>query len=220
MISADPATSSALRLDTVTQNLRTAILRLELPPGSTVTEALVSQQHGVARPTARTAIDRLVTDGLLTREPHHAARVPVLDRKDLNDLFVTRAAIESAAVELLAAARTMPLDALEAHADLCGLSPHASYAAPDIALHSALVGGCGSIRLARLHQILMGEIALGIAQVEVHRLRSVDEVASEHQDILDAIEAGDVTSASQHTRAHILASRDRLIAHADSTEGQ
>ena len=203
--------------DAVVASLRDAILSRGLEPGTAVTEAHVSTTYAVARPTARIAIDRLVADGLLAREPHHAARVRRLDRDDIDDLFVSRAAIEAAAVELLAATSTVPTEAGEANRELLELPVDASYAARDLAFHRALVNGTTSTRLPRLHDLLMGEIELGIAQVEAHGLRSVDEVAADHRSILDAITGGDVERAGHLARAHVLASRDRLVAHYDST---
>lgn len=203
--------------EVVVAALRDAIVSQELAPGTAVTEAHVSATYAVARPTARIAIDRLVADGLLAREPHHAARVRRLGREDIDDLFVSRAAIETAAVELLAATSTVPTEASAANRDLLALAADAPYAARDLAFHRALVHGTTSTRLPRLHDLLMGEIELGIAQVEAHRLRSADEVAADHQSILDAIAAGDVERAGRLARAHVLSSRDRLVAHYDST---
>ncbi|NRQ48210.1 GntR family transcriptional regulator [Aeromicrobium stalagmiti] len=208
---------ASVRPDAVVAALRGAILSRGLAPGSAVTEAHVSTTYAVARPTARIAIDRLVADGLLTREPHHAARVRRLGRDDIDDLFVSRAAIEAAAVELLAATSTIPTEASEANRGLSDLPADGSYAARDLAFHRALVHGTTSTRLPRLHDLLMGEIELGIAQVEAHGLRSADEVAADHRSILEAIAAGDVEGAGRLARAHVLASRDRLVAHYDTT---
>jgi DNA-binding GntR family transcriptional regulator len=207
---------AAMRPDAVVASLRDAILTGVLPPGDAVTEALVSESYRVARPTARIAIDRLVADGLLEREPHHAARVRRLGRDDLVDLFAARAAVESAAVELLAATAAVPDAASAAHERLSALDADASYWAIDIAFHRALVQGSPSTRLPRLHDQLMGEIELAIAQVDAHRLRSTREVVAEHGRILDAVAAGDTALAEHLTRSHILASRDRLLAHYDA----
>jgi DNA-binding FadR family transcriptional regulator len=121
-------------------------------------------------------------------------------------------------VELLAGTSTVPDAASAAHAQLAALEADASYWAIDIAFHRALVDGSPSTRLPRLHAQLMGEIELAIAQVDAHRLRSTREVAAEHGRILDAVAAGDAALAEHLTRAHILASRDRLLAHYDSHE--
>jgi DNA-binding GntR family transcriptional regulator len=211
---------AAVRPDAVVAALRDAILSRSLAPDAAVTEAYVSATCAVARPTARIAIDRLVADGLLVREPHHAARVRRLGRDDIDDLFVSRAAIEAAAVELLAATASVPVEAHQANRELLALTGDAPYAARDLAFHRALVHGTTSTRLPRLHDLLMGEIELGIAQVEAHRLRSADEVAADHQSILDAIAAGDVERAGRIARSHVLSSRDRLVAHYDSTHGR
>jgi len=208
--------AAPVRPDAVVASLRSAILTGVLAPGDAVTEALVADTFHVARPTARIAIDKLVAEGILAREPHHAARVRRLDRDDLADLFAARAAVESAAVELLAGTSAVPDAASAAHAQLLALEADASYWAIDIAFHRALVDGSPSARLPRLHAQLMGEIELAIAQVDAHRLRSTREVAAEHGRILDAVAAGDTALAEHLTRAHILASRDRLLAHYDN----
>ncbi|WP_227000807.1 GntR family transcriptional regulator [Protaetiibacter intestinalis] len=214
------ASAAAVRPDAVVASLRTAILAGTVEPGVAVTEALVSETFRVARPTARIAIDRLVADGLLEREPHHAARVRRLGRDDIADLFAARAAVEAAAVELLADTSAVPEPASAAHAQLERLDADASYWAVDIAFHRALVQGAPSTRLPRLHDQLMGEIEFALAQVDAHRLRSTREVAAEHGRILDAVAAGDAALAGHLTRAHILASRDRLLAHFDSQHGR
>jgi DNA-binding GntR family transcriptional regulator len=207
----------SVRPDAVVDALRSAVLSGELDVDTAVTEAYVARTYDVARPTARIAIDRLVADGLLVRRPHHAARVRLLGRDDIDDLFVSRAAIEVAAVELLAAAGTVPAEATAANRELLEQPADAPYTALDLDFHRSLVRGTTSTRLPRLHDLLMGEIELGIAQVEAHRLRSGDEVAREHQAILDAVAAGDVVRAADLARRHVLASRDQLVAHHDST---
>lgn len=220
MSTMDGASGAAVLPDAVVASLRAAILAGEPAPGAAVTEAFVSERFGVARPTARIAIDRLVTDGLLTREPHHAARVPRLDGEDLADLFAARAAVESAAVGLLASTGKVPDAASAAHDALRALGPEASYSAADIAFHRSLVDGSPSARLPRLHAQLMGEIELAIAQVDAQRLRTTHEVVAEHGGILEAVAARDAERAERLTRAHILASRDRLLAHLDTLHGR
>jgi DNA-binding GntR family transcriptional regulator len=202
--------------DAIFETLRSRIIDQSEPPGSTLTESAVALRFGVARPTAKLALERLVADGLLRREAHRAARVPELSRDDIVDLFATRRLIESAATASLAEGGTIPADALAAHRELLGVArTGGEFAGPDAAFHRALVAGSPSPRLARMHGALMGEIELCIGQVQAHHLLDVKDVAAQHQRILDAVTAGDQTAAAALARAHIHAAGTALLAHYD-----
>ena len=202
--------------DAIYDSLRSGILDQGYPPGSTFTESAVALNFGVARPTAKLAIERLVTDGRLRRESHRAARVPELTRHDIVDLFDNRAVVECAAIGALATSGSIPAAAIEAHrAILAGLAHDAPFAQNDIAFHRALVAGQPSPRLARMHALLMGEIELCIGQVQSLHLVDVGDIAQQHQGILDAALAGDAELAIERTRSHIHTSRDKLLARYD-----
>jgi DNA-binding GntR family transcriptional regulator len=211
-------TVSTVLPSTIYQELRGRILSQRDSSGTTFTESAVALEFGVARPTAKMAIERLVSDGLLRREAHQAARIPELSRDDIVDLFENRAIIEGAALASLARRGTIPAAALDAHrALLAGAVADAILAADDIDFHRALVTGQPSARLARMHAMLMGEIELSIGQVLANSLRSGRTVAAEHQGILDAVTSGNSDLAERLTRAHISGSRDRLLEHFDAT---
>jgi DNA-binding GntR family transcriptional regulator len=210
-----PSGDAAALPGAIAERLRASIIAQADPPGAALTESAIALRFGVARPTARIAIDKLVSDGLLRREMHRAARVPVLSREDIVDLFDNRAVLESTAMSLLARSGAIPAEALAAHR---ALARHGQdFARHDIMFHRALVGGQSSPRLAHLHRLLMGEVELCIGQVQAAHLLSAIEVASQHQGILDAIIAGDEDAAAQLTRDHITGARDALLAHVDRT---
>ena len=209
------ATSGVLP-DAIYSTLRSAIINQDIVPGESVTESSVALRFGVARPTAKTAIERLVSDGLLRREKHQSARVPRLSRADVLDLFDSRAIVESAAVGGLATGGGLPAAALAAHRAL--LADSDGFATHDIAFHRALVAGQPSPRLARMHALLMGEIELCIGQVQAGGLLTAAEVGAQHQGILDAVTAGEAELAARLTREHITGARDRLLDHFDTTE--
>ncbi len=208
----------------VYEALRESILAQREPPGATVTEKAVADRFGVARPTAKAALERLVAEGLLRRSTHKTARVPQLDRDDIVDLYANRAVVEEAALRLLAAAPRPPAAAVAAQrvlvAAAAGPSESAVDTGPlaraDIAFHRALVEAQPSPRLARLHSLLMGEIELCTGQVLAHRLLALDDVIAQHQGILDAVADGDADRAGRLTRAHIEGARDRLLGYFDS----
>lgn len=205
--------------EAVAESLRAGILDRHDAPGSLITESAVAVRYGVARPTAKIAIERLVAEGLLRREPHQAARVPELGRDDILDLFESRSIIESAAIAALAVSGAIPSAALAAHrALLARARTDDSFAIDDIAFHRELVAGQPSPRLAKMHALLMGEIELCIGQAQAHQLVTASEVARQHQGILDAVTAGDAETASRLTREHVARTRDRLLAHVDLTQ--
>jgi DNA-binding GntR family transcriptional regulator len=210
--------TSAVLPDSIYSALRSAIISQAIAPGESVTESAVALRFGVARPTAKTAIERLVADGLLRREKHATARVPRLSRADILDLFDSRAVVESAAVAALASGGDLPAEALAAHRDLLATASldGSDFATHDIDFHRALVAGQPSPRLARMHALLMGEIELCIGQVQAAHLLTATEVGAQHQGILDAVTAGDSERAARLTREHIAGSRDRLLAHFDT----
>jgi len=204
--------------DAIFETLRARIIDQSEAPGSTLTESAVAVRFGVARSTAKLALERLVADGLLRREAHRAARVPELDRDDIVDLFATRRLLESAATASLAGSGAIPADALAAHRSLLDVARSGgAFAAQDAAFHRALVAGQPSPRLARVHASLMGEIELCIGQVQAHHLIPVADVARQHQGILDAVTAGDAATAADLAAAHVDATRAALLDHYDST---
>lgn len=203
---------AAVLPESVHAALRDAILDRALGPGTTVTESAVALRHGVARPTARLAIERLVGEGLLRREPHQAARVPSLDAHDIEDIYDSREVVERAAIERLARAGSIPAEALRAHRELLATPDDAPFARIDARFHRALVSGQPNARLVRMHGLLMGEIELCIAQVQAERVLTPGEIAVQHGEILDAVIAGDAQLAGRLTGAHIRGARDRLLA--------
>lgn len=203
--------------EAIYSQLRASIVDQGFTPGSSITESAVALQFGVARPTAKMAIERLVAEGLLRRELHQSARVPQLDRDDILDLYNNRAVIEGAAIDALAESGAVPVEAMHAHRALVASAERGRpFAEHDIAFHRALVAGQPSSRLARMHGLLMGEIELCIGQVQAGHLIDAKDVAVQHQAILDAVIAGDRALAVTRTRDHIHASRDVLLEHHDA----
>lgn len=194
-MSLEPTT---VRPDAIAEQLRASIIAQQDAPGAAITESAVAVRFGVARPTARLAIERLVAEGILRREAHQAARVPVLGPDDIRDLFEARAVIESAAV---AALTSVPVDARHT----------GDSAADDIAFHRALVAGQPNQRLKRMHDLLLGEIELCIGQVHAAQLLSPADRAAQHQRILDAVIAGEPELAARLAREHIELARDALL---------
>jgi len=209
--------------DAVYDAVRRSIVSIEYAPGQALTETAIALRFGVARPTAKAAIERLVSDGLLRRQANRAATVAELSRDDIDDLYRNRSMVEQSAMRNLAAEGTVPAAALTAHRELLAhvaSDDRIALVQDDIAFHRSLVGAQHSPRLARMHDLIMGEIELCTGQVQSHRLITPEDVAAQHQRILDAITAGNADLAATLAGSHVDGVRDRLLAKWDLDHGQ
>ncbi len=74
-------------VQTVYEQLRLAIVNLELPPGSPLDEVRLSQQFALSRTPVREALVRLVADGLVTTLPNRSTVVAPIDFEKLPVYF-------------------------------------------------------------------------------------------------------------------------------------
>jgi len=197
-------------VDALATSLREKVLDGKIDAGVGLTETDVATEYEVSRPTAKTAINQLVQDGLLRREAHKSARVPSLSRADVEDLFLVRMPLELEVVRLVAG-HSVPQAAADAVHDLAQISAsarHSEFVAIDLEFHNALVRAVASPRLSRLYQTLSGEIHLSMVQSR-HALGR-DRIVAEHGGILAALQEGDVPQAESLMRAHLEGARDAL----------
>lgn len=202
-------------VDALQDAVRNAIFDGQITPGETVTESFLSSTFGVARPTARGALERLIQDGLLVRSFNRPARVPVLDSDDIRDLYFSRAILERDVVRHLAEHAFLPKNAMAAHQSFQRAIDDVDtkqLVISDIQLHRSLVESNQSPRLARMYGVIMGEVQLCMAQVQARHPLSAARIADEHGRVLNAIEAGDVDEAINALDTHLSLARDHLIA--------
>ncbi len=83
--------------DQVEQALESAIVFGEMTPGARVIEEEVAERYGVSRSPVREALRRLEGDGLLVRDERRGMRVTPMSRRDLDDVYVCRVALEGIA---------------------------------------------------------------------------------------------------------------------------
>lgn len=191
--------------EAVVASLRSRILDGEIVPGARLPEAELAADLGVARPTVREAIQTLCHEGLLVRERNRSARIPLLTREEILDLFAVRIPLECLIVRMVLQ-RGAPLDpAREAMTVMEALPDDAGWSkvvAADGAFHHALVSAVGSPRLERLYGALSGEIRLCVAQLRPS-WASPSAIGREHHEVLDVLETGDVAAAEARMTAHL-----------------
>ncbi|MET4428575.1 MULTISPECIES: GntR family transcriptional regulator [unclassified Mycolicibacterium] len=202
-------------------SLRERILTDDIPAGRPVTEASVSSDYGVARQTAKAAIEHLVAEGLLQRTAHRSARVPILDESQVKDLYFARRFLESHAYGLLARDRRLAHTVVTAHETFKRAANEGDVVTvveADIRLHTCLVGSLGSPHLDRAHCLVVNEMRLCLAQVQSHHLLDPVEIHAEHDAILKAIVDGDANRAAQLGDQHLDHAERRLLEHLATRE--
>jgi len=215
----DIDTVEALETRSVVDALRTElqkqILRGFISPGAALTELSVAQKFDVARPTAKAAIEQLVHIGLLRRMRNKSARIPRLDASDIPDIYLSRSVIECAAARILAERGEVPVGAIAAierfRAAIAAGHAVSGLVENDVEFHRALVAATKSPRLRRLHDAVIGEAHLCMAQVQIHHLLHPQVIAEEHMRILSLIAERNVSAASAETNAHLAQAGDRLL---------
>jgi DNA-binding GntR family transcriptional regulator len=80
--------------------LRDLIVHHELPPGSRLTESMLSERFSVSRTPLREALKVLSSEGLVEILPNRGARVVTLTVADIKNLFEVIGALESLAGRL------------------------------------------------------------------------------------------------------------------------
>lgn len=200
-------------VDAVTGQLRARILAGAIPADAPLTEAKVSESFGVARPSAKAAIEQLVASGLLVRTAHRSARVVAIDSAMVHDVYRTRTRLESAALRDLAAAKTVPTAAADANAEMLRMpaGPSPETVDPDLRFHTALIDGVASERTSRMYRSVLDEVRLCMAQVQGRRLLDAEVIATQHAEILDAVTAGDGDRAAELLAAHLGSAEQRLV---------
>lgn len=182
--------SSAPRLaDDLAAHLRSRLISGTYAPDDVLAESGIASEYGVARPTARAAIDALVADGLLVHEAHLPARVARIGHRDLLEIVELVDVSERMSIERLF---SLPQSARDAVANSASSAHN---------LLNAIVVASSSERLALIHRRSTFELLLGCRQHGVDDLSTL--TVSEH-DVLTALEeaisSADVAGANAALR--------------------
>lgn len=207
----DPTQRSTLGA-IVTDQLRDHVIHGRFEPGTVLSEVALAAQFGVSRGPIREALQRLVREGFLRREPRRGVTVPRLARSDLHDIYVAREAIEAAAVAVVVAGDTAAL-AAELREVVNGMErarradDWSTLADLDLAFHRRIVEAALSPRLSRLYATLIGETFAFFNMSEHHPRR--DELVTQHAELADLVAARESAGLRQALARHIMVGRDR-----------
>jgi DNA-binding GntR family transcriptional regulator len=202
----------------VYQTLRQAILSLTYRPGEILRKPEICEALGVSRSPVADAVARLAAEGLVDVVPQAGTFVARFSMEDIREGAFLREAIETAAIERVAAAITEDqLTLLRRNLTLQSAMVDAGdipgFYAADAAMHELLLAFTGFRRLAQVSDT---------AWLHVNRARQlvlpvpgrVAQTLEEHRAILAALEARDPAAARAAVRAHL----GQLLRHLEPLE--
>ncbi|WP_136680845.1 GntR family transcriptional regulator [Neptunomonas sp. XY-337] len=208
--------------DKVCEQIVTAIVVGDIPPGQKISEPELARTYGISRGPLREAMRRLEGLRLIERKPHVGARVVKLSIKELIEIYRVREALEGMACRMAAEFMTeQEIDALRTLLDehersveqLDGRSYFQKEG--DLDFHYRIVQGSKNEKLLELlgsdlyHLVRMYRYQFSVSSSRPKR------ALKEHRQIVDAIEARDPELAEMLMRRHISAARKNIEAKLD-----
>lgn len=188
----------------VHDGLRTAILRGELEPGASVSQAQLACAFGAGRTPLREALRLLQREGLVIAAPNRQMRIATLTAEDFEEISIARLALEAVAIRITVPTLTSTdVAALEGYLAQMDhyqkVGDHPGLWGPHRAFHQTLLAAAG-LRVST-------EIGELTDYAERYRLRfsavgSWDDRRAEHRAILDAAASGDAEGAADRLAEH------------------
>lgn len=207
------AAKTGERAAAIYRTLRQAIIEQALAPGAKLPEDTIGERFGASRTIVRNALNQLAADGLVELRPNRGAAVATPRWEEASDSFEARLAMERLVVSRLAGNLTdAQIRRLREHVaeeeKARGTSePRSIRLATEF--HLLLAEMTGSRVLIRL----VTELALrcGLILALYARPHSSECAISEHRRIIDALAAGDRTSATDAMHSHLDAVTGRAL---------
>lgn len=202
--------------------LREAILSGEIVPGERIRQEEVAARFGTSRLPVREALRILEAEGLTEHHTHKGARVPRLDRHEVDVIYQMRERLEP-----LALAESLPhlgeedfrrLEEIQARIEAD--TSVAEFLALDREFHLLTYAGCPIDQLSSMVVRLWNSTQ--------HYRRTFMNltgparrwvVNAEHRLILDAVERRDAVDAERYLSGHIRRTRIELSRHPEAFEG-
>ena len=200
------------------QRIRSDILFFQLPPGTRVSEASLTRRYELRQAAVRSALLRLVQEGLIDKSDERSPRVAPLTLKDVRDIYGMRILLEPRAAELAAATGLSAADVdrlrtisqcryeLTSHAELV------AFLSANREFNLLVAGASGNARLVATITHLQ-DLTLRVLYVGIRTLNVSEWFQTTHLQIVNAIVARDAARASELWRVD-LHYAERLISDA------
>ena len=203
-------------VDLVYETLKSKILAQEYLPGIQLKEMQISQELGLTRTPVRGAIIRLEREGLVSTVYNRGAFVTVFSKREIEDLFEVREALEVKALNLaIRRANRDEIDSIEKalrnrelrikHHDII-----VDFRDPELDFHLAIIRLSKNQRLISTWQTMQSQLSLvRVTSTMINRryLKALEE----HKKILALVRSGDVRRAEKLLVKHIAYAKNNML---------
>lgn len=196
-------------VDAFAAMLEERVLAGELKPGDRIREASLAATYQVARHTARAALTRLTSMGLLKFQANRGWSVSEMTAEEFADLAFLRVGLEVQAMrELAVRGEKVSPQARALLAELLNAGPEVSWIEKlriDMRLHRALVDQAGSRRVSEVYLGVQSSLQMYlVARVEwFERTPDEAEFHALHHKLCDVIDSGDPAEVERHLRMQL-----------------
>jgi len=211
-------------VDDVYQAIREAILDRRFPAGMRLNVDELASQLGVSLTPIRSALQLLAAEGLVDVHSRSGTFVATLSRRDLEETFDIRCALECLAAERAA---TLTDDYIEKARKLLAIlakpikndSQRKVHEQANTEFHNLIIESADNKRLADMYESLQAHIAM----CRVHRQDEKWELRlpkeqQEHEEIVLAMERRDPKALVKALRDHILRAKGVLVENVRAAE--
>jgi DNA-binding GntR family transcriptional regulator len=197
--------------------IRRRIVEGRIPAGGRLTEMALSQEYELSRGTIRSALRQLVGEGLVVQVPYTGWEVAPLTSKDAWELYTLRSALEALAAGLAADAiadrGTNRLNkAMNDIRAACEKRDKSAAAQADFELHMTIIRLSGHSRLEEQYNLISRQVQRYIVTSDA-LLPNQFALVEQHRPIVEAILAGDRSTAESLARAHNESEGRALVDH-------
>lgn len=198
--------------------IRDAIVRLDLPPGTTIDKVALCARLGVSRFPVSEALGRLAAEGFVEVLPQRGTRVARIDLADCRQAMFIRRALEAETIRAIVPRADATLLAaldrnLREQEATLGTDHGGRFHELDLELHELLLGFLGYERV---------KLAVDAARASLDRARLFMctptrklSTFAEHQAIIVALKKRDMVAAVRAMEEHLDAVMTELIEFAD-----
>lgn len=195
--------------------IEAAIASGDFPPGMRLEETALAQRFNVSRTPVREALLQLASTGLVEMRPRQGAVVASLTLQDMMEMFEVMAELEALCAELAARRITeAELTTLRALHESCRALAEAGdpdrYYEENRRFHEVIYGASRNRFLEEQTRTIRNRVG-AYRRIQLHHRGRLQRSWGEHDEVVQAIAAGDAQAAREATRRHVAVQGDTFM---------